>query len=216
VATRYLARQGRPLRVGVYGTGWQASAQLEAVCAVRQVQAITAYGRDAGRREAFCREMAAKLAVPVAPVDRPEAAAEGQDVVITATSARVPVLRGEWLAPGTHVNAIGSNVLVKREINEEAVKRSGLIVVDSIEQAKAEAGDLLPSYEAGSFRWEQVAELQDIVAGRRAGRTDEWQITLFKSIGIALEDIAVATVVYRKALSARAGRELPMWQETAS
>src|SRR5579859_338848 len=142
VATKYLAGQG-PLRVGIYGTGWQARSQVEAVSAVREVKEITAYSRSAAHREAFCAEMAARLGIPTTAADRPEAAAEGQDVVITATTAREPVLRGAWLSPGAHVNAVGSNLLTKREVDEETIQRSQLVVIDSIEQAKQEAGDLL-------------------------------------------------------------------------
>lgn len=212
VATRYLARPNKRLLVGIYGTGWQAQTQLEAICAACDVQSIVAYGRDEARRNAFCQSMTKRLGVPVSPNDRPEAAAEGQDVVITATTSRVPVLRGEWLAPGAHVNAVGSNLLVKREINEETVRRAGVLVVDSIEQAKQESGDLLTPYEMRLFRWEQVIELSQIVAGYRKGRADDWQITLFKSNGLAMWDIAVATLVYRKAVAAKVGVEIPMWQ----
>ena len=212
VATRLLARQGHPLRVGIYGTGWQAQSQLEAVCAVREVQSITAYGRDETRRAAFCETMSERLGVAVTPTDRPEAAAEGQDVVITATSAKVPVLRGEWLMPGAHINAVGSNLLSKREINQEVVRRSGVIIVNSIEQAKGEAGDLLIPFEMRLFRWEQVAELAE-VSGRRDGRTDDWQITLFKSNEIAMEDVATAALVYRKAVALQIGATIPTWQE---
>lgn len=211
VATRHLAIQAQPLRIGIYGTGWQAQTQLEAVCAVREVQAITAYSRDEAKRRAFCERMTAQLGVAVTPAERPETAAEGQDVVITATTSKVPVLRGEWLAPGTHVNAVGSNVLVKREVNEETIRRAALIAVDSLEQAKQESGDLLVPYEMRLFRWEQVVALGDIVAGRHPGRADNWQITLFKSNGIAMWDVAVATLVYKKALVAQVGKDLPMW-----
>ncbi|HLK59337.1 MAG TPA: ornithine cyclodeaminase family protein [Chthonomonadaceae bacterium] len=211
VATRRLARQGKPLRVGIYGTGWQAQSQLEAVCAACEVAQIVAYGRDAARREAFCHHMSAHLGLVVTPAARPEDAARKQDVVITATTAREPVLRGEWLEPGVHVNAVGSNLLMKREVDEATVQRSDLLVVDSIEQSKQEAGNLLPAYERRLFRWEQVIELSDIVSGRRPGRTDDAQITLFKSNGIALEDVAVAEVVYRKALEVNCGVEIPMW-----
>ena len=214
VATKVLARNdGKSgLRVGIFGTGWQAQSQLEAVCAARNVAEIVAYGRDANRRGEFCRTMAAKLGVKVTPGECPEEAAEDRDVVITATSAREPVLRGEWLSAGTHLNIVGSNMLMKREIDDETVKRSNLIVVDSIEQSKTEAGDLLPPFERRLFRWETVAELSDIVAGRKPGRTDDSQITLFKSNGVALEDVAVAAVVYRKATEGNVGTQVPMWQ----
>lgn len=209
VATRCLAKPSGPLRVGVYGTGWQARTQLEAVCAVRAVQAITAYGRDAARRAAFCAEMTERLGVPVSPAEQPEEAAQEQDVVITATTAREPVLRGAWLKPGAHVNAVGSNMLTRREVDEETIRRSAVIVVDSVEQAKAEAGDLLVPCEKRLFRWEQAAELSAVVAGQHPGRADDTQITLFKSNGIAMEDVAAASLVYAKAKERGIGTELP-------
>ncbi|HLV81912.1 MAG TPA: ornithine cyclodeaminase family protein [Chthonomonadaceae bacterium] len=211
VATKYLARQGL-LRAGIYGTGWQARSQLEALCAVREVREITAYSRSAERRERFCQEMAARLGVPVTPAERPEAAAEGQDVVITVTTAREPVLRGAWLSPGAHVNVVGSNMRIKREVDEETIQRSRRIVLDSIEQAKLEAGDLLIPYERRLFRWEQAVELSAVVSGSAPGRTDDSQITLFKSLGVALEDVAVAMAVYAKARAENIGQPLSLWQ----
>jgi ornithine cyclodeaminase/alanine dehydrogenase-like protein (mu-crystallin family) len=211
VATQYLARLGGPLRVGIYGTGWQAQSQLQAVCAVREVERIVAYGRDATRRAEFCARMSAELGIEVAPAEQPEQAAVGQNVVITATTAREPVLLGRWLEPGAHLNIVGSNMLMKREIDDETVQRADLLVVDSIEQARSEAGDLLAPYERRIFRWEQVTELADVVGGK-TGRTHDGEITLFKSNGIALEDVAVAAVVYQKARSANVGAPIPMWQ----
>lgn len=211
VATRYLARPTAHLRVGIYGTGWQAESQLEAICAVRPIQNVVAYGRNPERCAAFCERMCTRLQIPVDPVDTPEAAAAERDVVITATTARDPVLKGEWLCAGTHINAVGSNMLMKRELDEAAIQRSALIVVDSLEQSKREAGDLLPAYERRLFRWEQVVELAQIVSGQCVGRTEDKQITLFKSNGIALEDTAVATLVYQKAVATRTGTELPFW-----
>jgi ornithine cyclodeaminase/alanine dehydrogenase-like protein (mu-crystallin family) len=212
VATQYLARQRSALKVGIYGTGWQAQSQLQAVCAVRAVERIVAYGRDSARRSEFCTHMSAELGVEVTPAEQPEQAAEGQDVVITATTAREPVLLGRWLAPGAHLNIVGSNMLMKREIDDETVQRCDLLVTDSIEQAKGESGDLLAPYERRLFQWEQVAELADVVGGKHPGRSHNGEITLFKSNGIALEDIAVAAVVYQKARSENIGAQIPMWQ----
>ena len=215
VATRFMAKQGAGLKVGIYGSGWQAQSQLEAICAVRDVKAVTVYSRDAAKREAFCAVMSQRLHISVKPAANSEAAAEGQDIVITATSATEPVLRGDRLSPGAHVNAVGSNMLMKREIDETVIQRSHLLVVDSIEQSKLEAGDLLPAFERRLFRWEQVRELHEIVSGQCHGRTDDSQITLFKSNGIALEDVAVATLVYVKALDQKFGTEIPVWQAAA-
>ena len=212
VATRHLANARDTYRIGIYGTGWQARTQLEAVCAAVPVAEIIAYSRTAEKRTAFAETMQEKLGVPVRAADTPEAAARDRDVIITATTAAEPVLQGAWLSPGTHINAVGSNQLSRREVDTETVQRASLIVVDSIEQAKAEAGDLLTPYERRVFRWEQVAELADIVAGNRFGRTDEQQITFFKSVGLALEDVAVATLVYHKAKTQAIGTEVPLWQ----
>ncbi len=212
VATRLLANTRDSYRVGIYGTGWQAQTQLEAVCAAVPVGDIVAYSRTAEKRTQFAETMEAKLGVPVHAADTPEAAARDRDVVITATTSAEPVLQGAWLSPGTHINAVGSNQLSRREVDDETIKRSNLIVVDSIEQAKGEAGDLLAPYERRVFRWEQVVELADIVEGSRTGRTDEGQITFFKSLGLAFEDVAVATLVYRKAQAQGLGTDVPLWQ----
>jgi ornithine cyclodeaminase/alanine dehydrogenase-like protein (mu-crystallin family) len=212
LATRYLARRDRRLQVGIIGTGWQARSQLMAVCDGCDVERITAYGRDAARRAAFCTEMSGLLGVAVEPAETPRAAVEGMDVVITATTAREPVLEGGWLADGAHLNVVGSNGLTRREVDDQTVKRSGLIVVDSIEQSKIESGDLLGPFERRSFRWESAVELAEVVSGRHPGRTAPGQITLFKSNGVALEDVAVATLVYRKAVAESAGKTIEMWQ----
>jgi ornithine cyclodeaminase/alanine dehydrogenase-like protein (mu-crystallin family) len=212
VATRYLARRDGKLRVGIVGTGWQARSQLLAICAARDVERIAAFGRNAARREAFCTEMSDLLRLPVDPVESAREAVEGMDVVVTATTAKQPVLEGGWLTEGAHLNVVGSNGLTRLEIDDQTVKRSGLIVVDSIEQSKMESGDLLGPYERRLFRWETVVELSEVVSGRHPGRADAGQITLFKSNGIALEDVAVATLIYRKAVAESAGAPLPMWQ----
>jgi alanine dehydrogenase len=210
VAARYLARQRDGLRVGIFGTGWQTQSQLEAVCVACPVARIVAYGRDEARRAEFSTTMTSRLGVEVVSAGEPQEAAQNQDIVITATTAREPVLFGKWLSPGTLVAAVGSNMLMKREVDEETVQRSSLLVVDSIEQSKIEAGDLLPPFERRLFRWEQVVELKDVVAGNHPGRADDTHIVLFKSNGLALEDVAVATLVYRKAREAGIGVALPL------
>lgn len=211
VATKYMARQGADT-VGIFGTGWQAESQLMAVCAVRQIKSIKVYGRNAERREGFARKMTSLLRVEVTPAESPEEAARGQSIVITATSAREPVLKGEWIDPGTHLNVVGSNFLSKAEVDVETVKRASVIAVDSIEQSRVEAGDLMPAIERGVITWESVTELGRIVAGRDPGRTSEDDITLFKSNGIALEDISTALRVYNLARERGVGEEIDLWR----
>jgi ornithine cyclodeaminase/alanine dehydrogenase-like protein (mu-crystallin family) len=209
VATKYLARPEAAV-VGIFGTRRQARCQLQAVCAVRTVREVRAYGRDPARRAAFCREMEAALGVPVRPAPEPRAVVEGADIVTTITTAKTPVFDGRWLAPGTHVNAAGSNFAEKEEIDEAAVRAAQLIVVDNTEQARIECGDLIGPIRRGILSWDQVHELGEVVAGKIPGRERPGDITLFESQGIALEDMAVAAVVYRKALQEKAGREIPL------
>lgn len=206
VATRYLARDDADT-VGIYGTGWQAESQLMAVCAVRRVRSIKVYSRRAEHRAAFARKMMTLLRVQVDVVDDPPDAARDCAIVITATTAREPVLMGEWIAPGTHLNVVGSNFLSKAEIDVEAVRRASLIAVDSVEQSRLESGDLLPAIERGVINWESVVELGRIVAGQVRGRATPDDITIFKSNGIALEDISTALRLYNLARERGIGQD---------
>ena len=187
-----------------------------AVCAVRQIKSIAAYGRNAERREAFARKMTSLLRVEVTPGESPEEAARGQSIVITSTGAREPVLKGEWIDPGTHMNVVGSNFLSKAEVDVETIRRASIIAVDSIEQSRLEAGDLMPAIERGVISWESVTELGRIAAGRDPGRTSDDDITLFKSNGIALEDIATGLRVYNLARERGVGEEIELWRGLGS
>ena len=209
VATKYLARPDAQT-VGIYGTGWQARSQLEAVSAVRKIREVRAYGRDPERRQAFAREMAERFGVPVVPVEQPEEAARGASILVTITNSRTPVLRGAWIEPGAHVNAAGSNALERAELDVEAVRRAALIVVDSLEQARLECGDLVAPIEQGATRWEAIHELGEVVAGSHPGRPSPEAITLFESQGLAMEDVAVAVRVWERARAEGAGQALPI------
>jgi ornithine cyclodeaminase/alanine dehydrogenase-like protein (mu-crystallin family) len=198
VATRCLARPDAGV-VGVIGSGFQARTQLEAVARVRSIRQAKVFSRSPENRAGFAKAMEAALNLPVVPVASAREAAEEADIVITATNARDPVLAGEWLEPGMHVNAVGSNHARRRELDAEAVRRADLIVADSVEQARAESGDLIQAFETQGGRWEAVVELRDVVAGTAPGRSRIDQITLFKSNGLALEDIAVAGYLYEQA-----------------
>src|ERR1044071_4589991 len=213
VATKYMSRESADT-LGVYGSGWQAESQMMAVCAVRQIKTARVYSRDAERREAFARRMSTLLRCEVVPVDSPEKAARGCSIIATATSAREPVLKGEWIEPGTHINAAGSNFLSKAEIDVDTIRRASVIVVDSIEQSRAEAGDLMPAIERGVISWESVTELGRIIAGLESGRTSADDITIFKSNGIALEDISTAFRLYNLARERGIGQNIELWSDS--
>ena len=211
IATRYLARSDAST-VGIIGTGLQARTQLEAIVAVRRITRIRAFSRDPERRDRFAREMADRLGVRVLAVNIPEDAVRDNDIVVTATTASEPVLLGRWLKPGMHINAIGANFPQKRELDEDAVRRASVIAADSREQSRMEAGDLIFTLRDSGPAWDKVTELAEIVSGRAPGRTDPAQITLFKSNGIAIEDIVTAARVYELALEQGAGRQIPLWE----
>ncbi|HXW56518.1 MAG TPA: ornithine cyclodeaminase family protein [Candidatus Cybelea sp.] len=210
VATKFLSRP-EARTVGILGTGGQARTQLEAIALVRKLETVRAYGRDADMRKQFSSEMSSRLSVRVVPVDSGESAVRGADIVVTATTSTEPVVDGSWLERGVHVNAIGANFPQKRELDDRAVSRADLIVVDLREQARMEAGDLIHGFAGDDSRWQRVYELAQIVAGKTAGRTSAEQITLFKSSGIASEDIAVAGRLYEMALERHMGTQVSMW-----
>ena len=207
LASKYLAREDVNT-LGVIGTGLQARTQVIAVTAVRAFERILVYGRDEARRNAFAEEMARAIGVDASPVTGVEAAVREADVIITMTTARDPVLRGAWLKPGAHVNAAGVNWASRREVDDEVVERSAVVAVDDLDQAKLEAGDLILPAAVGRFDWERAVELGAIVAGEVPGRSSAESITLFKSVGVALEDVAVAGLLYARARERGLGSEL--------
>lgn len=214
VAAKVMARQDART-AAIIGTGLQARTQLEAVASVRKLAEIRAFGRDALRREKFAKEMTARLGVAVNPVPSAEEAVRGADIVITSTTSKTPVLEGRWIEPGVHISAIGSNFAEKREIDAEAVRRCDVIAADSVEQSRIESGDLIQAFAGDESRWSGVREFADIAAGKVSGRTKAEQVTLFKSNGIAIEDVVVAGRVCEIAHERGMGREIPMWQSGA-
>lgn len=193
----------------LFGTGFQAETQAEALAAtLPNLREIQVYGRDVSRRMEFCQRMTAQLNVRCTPKESPEATVRNAKVIITATSAREPILRGSWLTAGDFVAAIGSNRLSTREIDEDTAARASVVVVDDVSQAQTEAAELLFAYERRRFLWKRAIPLSAVVIGRAKGRPDKDAITLFKSLGVALEDIAVAGVVYEKAKALGLGRQL--------
>jgi alanine dehydrogenase len=214
VATKYLARKDARV-AAVIGTGGQAKTQLEAIALVRKLESARAYGRDAAKREKFCAEMSARLGIPVRPCTSAAEAVRGADIISTATTASQPVVSGADLSPGVHINAIGANHAHKRELDDEAVASADIIVVDSVEQSRQEAGDLIIAFHGDEICWTGVKKLSEIVAGKATGRTSDTEVTLFKSNGIASWDLAVAMKVYAAAREKKLGRQLPFWSEDA-
>lgn len=207
VATAALARKDA-CRVAIFGAGWQARSQLEAVAAVRSLRQVEVIGRNAERVEAFCEEMSAKLDLPVGAAAAADRAVADADIVVTATTAHDPVLFGRWLRPGTHVNLIGSNHLSRREGDGDVFRRAALITVDDLATAKVESGDLAPLMESGELAWDGVIELGRVVAGVHPGRTHDDNITIFESHGIAAEDVSIAARAYAIARAQGVGQEV--------
>ena len=208
LATAYMARKDAT-SLGLIGTGFQARTQLEAIAAVRDLGEVKVFSRREERREEFARRSGERLGLRITPVGSAEECVSDVDIVAVITSARDPVLQAEWLKQGAHVNAAGGNHWMRREIDEATVTRADVIVVDDLDQAKIECGDLMWPEARGTFRWDMAHELQDVVAGRIAGRPSDDSLTLFESMGVALEDIAAAQLVYRKAVEQEIGQELP-------
>lgn len=210
VATKYLAQRLAKV-AAILGTGGQARTQLEAIHNVRMLDSVYVYGRNAERRNRFSEEMSERLSVNVYPVESAAAAVSNAEIICTATTSAHPVLNGENLAVGVHVNAIGANHAHKQELDEAAVTKANVVIVDSLAQSQQEAGDLIIPFSKNPQRWAEVHELSELVAGKVAGRTNDAQITLFKSNGIAAWDLAVAEKVYILAKKKGLGRELPLF-----
>src|SRR5882672_3505249 len=207
VAAKWLARADAKV-VGIFGSGWQAQGQLEALAAVRRLERVKVFSRSAEKVARFCDRMGKKLSLDVIPAASAEDAVRGSDVVVTITTSATPGFDGEWIAPGTHINAAGSNSLLRQEIDETTVRRSNPVVVDSRPSAMKEAGDLLPSLEKGRLHAGALTELGEVIANLRPGRKNAEQITLFESQGMAMQDLIIAAELARLAREKGAGKEV--------
>jgi ornithine cyclodeaminase len=199
-ATDLLARPDART-VAVFGSGVQARTQLEAVSTVRSIQRAWVYSLDAPGARAFVQEMAGRGPIPdeLTIAETPQAAVQQADIICTATTSSTPVFQGGDLQPGTHINAIGAFTPAMQEVDTETVRRS-LVVVDSREAAMAEAGDLIIPIQQGAISADWIrAEIGEIVAGVKPGRTNPEQITLFKSVGVAVQDAAAAARALQRA-----------------
>ncbi len=206
VATEKMARpEGK--KVALIGTGRQARTQALALKAVGMLSQLAVAARDRTRLEAFCTRLAGELGTPVRAAASAEEAIAGADIVVTATNSTEPVLMHAWLAPGAHVNAMGANAANRREIDADCVLKASLVVTDHVEQAKSEAAEFIDLAKAGRFDWNAVKPLHEIVTGPPIAR-DARSHTLFKSLGVGLEDVAVAAIIYDRAIAS--GRFKPL------
>ena len=208
VATRWLARPDAEI-LGLFGSGWQSEGHLEAIAAVRPLRRVKVYSRNAEKLAKFCARMSERLKIEVVPASTPEETVRGSDIVSTVTTATDPLFEASWLSPGTHINATGSNALIRREVGEDTLKLCRPIVVDTVETALKEAGDLLPLLEKGRLAERHMVELGDIIIGAHPGRSSAEQITIFESQGMAIQDIAVAVRLEAMARERGMGVALP-------
>ncbi len=208
VAARWLARPDSTI-AGVFGAGWQAEGHIRAICATLPLARVKVFSRKADKLQDFCRRLSEQTGIAVVPALSAEDTVRGSDVVGTVTTAAQPLFEADWLESGAHINAAGSNALIRQELSEATVRRCAVIAVDSVPTALAECGDLLPLLEKGRLHERQLLELGDVIAGRRAGRESAGQITLFESQGMAIQDLAVAWRVAQAAEARGLGVPLP-------
>jgi alanine dehydrogenase len=201
VAAKHLAREGAST-LGVMGCGWQARGQVAAVrAALPSIQRVAAYCRTEAKLREFCSELGAE------PAESPADPA-AQEIVVTVTNSRDPVLRGEWLREGALVCAVGANVPQARELDNVVLERAVFVCCDSLEQARLESGDLIEPIQSGLLDWLEVHELHEVVAGELSGRSTPDDIVLFKSNGLAAWDVALGALVLERARAEGRGIEV--------
>lgn len=205
VATRRLARGG-PAAVALLGSGAEARAQLEAMHAAGYVKSARVFSPTKANREKLAQDFRRSCAMDIAAVESAEAAVADSDLVLAAVKANVPVLLGSWLKPGVHVNSVGTARRDQREVDAAVFERSHRIVLDTRRGVLEEAGDAVAA--RGQIDDRRVSELHQLVGGSVEGRSCDQEITLFKSVGTGIQDIALANAIYRKACERRIGSDL--------
>lgn len=219
VATRALARAGAG-DLAILGSGVQAETHLAAMRAVRAIRRVRVWSRSRANAQRFADRAAGRGDAPgevrIEVMDTPRAAVDGADLICTTTAAREPILEGAWLAPGAHINAVGACFATARELDSAAVARSRLIV-DRTESTINESGDFLLAKRDGAIGDDHIAgELGDLLLDRLVGRRSADEVTLFKSLGIAIEDLAAARYIYAQALACGAGASVPLGPSPAT
>lgn len=212
VAARALAPAG-PVELGIIGSGWQARTQIHAISRTLTLTRVRVFSRDPVRRSAFVQELGEGLGLEAVAAETAEEAVRGAQVVVTMTNSGIPVLDADWIEPGALVIGAGSNIPNKSELPPELVRRAEVVVVDQLEAARLESGDLLLAEASGHFAWERAVELGAVLTGNDPGRRSKDGIVLFESHGLALWDIAAGAHVLQEARRARLGTEVSFFPE---
>lgn len=205
IATKYLSRQDAT-KLSIIGTGYQAKTQAESIDLIRSIKLIKVYSRSDENRKIFAQWVTKKLKIECIPVNSSAECIEDTDIITTITTSRKPVIEGRFIQPGTHLNAAGGNHYTRRELDDDAVLNCDLIVTDDIHQARVECGDLIGVIDRGLVQWQNIHQMNDIVSGRKKGRNNNNQITLFESQGLAIQDLTAATQIYSKAIQQKIGK----------
>lgn len=209
VAVKYLSHEDAAV-VGMYSSGRQAEGQLEGICAVRSIRRVQVYSRNADKRADFCKRMSERFSIDVAPVSSPDLVPRDADIIVTVTNSEVPVLFGEWMKRPALIVAAGANHWYKRELDTAVIEKSNLIVVDEMEQARVEGGNLLYAIAKGVLTWDRVEALGDVVNGRVQVPDPRTSTILFESHGLAINDMAMAAKTYALAKAHGIGTEIQL------
>ena len=209
IATLHLAKK-KLSTLGQIGSGGQAATQIAAVYHAVGITKVNVFSRTRDKLVAFCNAVSSDLNIEVTPADSAESAIRGADVINVMTRSATPVMSGEWLEPGHHINAAGSNALERQEIDQRTVERCDVITADARGTARNECGDLTPLVKLGKLDWNDVTEIGDVITAKAAGRTDDRQISLFESQGMGLLDVYVAAEALKIAREQKVGIDLPL------
>ena len=211
IAAKYMANESID-EAGLIGTGRQAATQLEAICLARDIKRVKIYSRNKDKRENFINRMQKKINSELINVDDPSKAVRGSRIVCTMTNASVPVFDGKDIEPGTTIIAAGSNKIANREIDDETFRKAsqGRIVTDNLEGAKFESGDLVGAVNANIINWGQIVEIGMLASSAMPGRASEEEINLFLSQGVASEDVALGSAIFKLAKEKKMGTKLPV------
>ncbi|MDG7000856.1 MAG: ornithine cyclodeaminase family protein, partial [Nitrososphaerota archaeon] len=198
IGAKYLSRRNSSV-VGLLGSGLHAGPQIDALATVTKIRKVKVFSRNPTNREKFCMEMSKKLGLDFTPAANSDEAVRNSDIIVEATTSATPVFNGALIAPGTHVTSIGGGYGGMRQLDDETIRRASLVVVGSKQEILAEgSADILQPIITGARRWDEIVEIADVVSHKCVGRKDDSDITVYKSLGMGLYDVALASLVFDK------------------